>query len=215
MHTLTYPEFQRDAEPVLRQVFVGNHDAEPFQSHVEDRLFLFLPDGGDLERKHYWKRQLAEALAHAAQSIGDTGSYLAVFWELSKEPLENAYAYIPISELVDALAYPPCPHGGSKQVWAQLDVPSGLGYCLCSTNGSWGLLTTMDEYGFLGGSSEFMQAVRSYFPDIEKEVLEFLHDLRLDQIYGDKINMEWLKQVLGHVYGAKTAQQLIVDSGLV
>ena len=214
MHTLTYQEFQREAEPVLHQVFVGNHEAEPFQSHVEDRLFLFLPDGGDLDRYYYWERQLAEALAHAAKSIGDTGSYLAALWE-SKKPLKNAYAYIPISELVDALAYPPCLHGDSKRVWAQLGVPSGLGYCLCSANGRWGMLATFDEYGFLGGSSEFMQAVRSYFPGIEKEVLEFLHDLRLAQMDGDEINIEWLEQTLVHVYGANTAQQLIVDSGLV
>ena len=60
-----------------------------------------------------------------------------------------------------------------------------------------------------------MQVVRSYFPDIEKEVLEFLHDLRLDQIYGDEINIEWLEQILVHVYAANTVQQLIVDSGLV
>ncbi|MEL4897289.1 hypothetical protein [Crocosphaera sp. Alani8] len=215
MHTLTYQEFQRDAEPIFRQVFVGPHDTEPFQSHVEDRIFLYLPWGGDLERNDYWERQLAEALAHAAQSIGDTGSYLAVLWELSKEPVENGYAYIPISELADALFYPSSPHGGSKQVWEQLDIPINLAYCLCSTNGHWGLLTTLDEHGFLGGSSEFMQAVRSYFPDIEKEVLEFLHDVRLEHVHEDKINISWLQQVLSHVYGAKTAQQLIVDSGLV
>ena len=60
-----------------------------------------------------------------------------------------------------------------------------------------------------------MQAVRSYFPDIKTEVLEWLHDLRLEEMDGEKINVKWLKQVLSHVYGLILAEKMIIDSGLM
>lgn len=216
MHTLTKEEFEQQAEPLLRQVFKGNDETEPFVPHVEDRLLLYFPLGGNLERNHYWEKQLAEAISQAAQSISDTGCYLASSWEANITTYggspKNRYAYIPISELVEALT------SSSNQVWKQLNILEGLGFCLCSNTGSWGLLTTVDEYAFLGGTHEFMRVVRQVFPDIEEEVVEFLHDVRLEQMYEEGTNVEWLdwlKQVLTHVYGSSKAQQLIANSGLV
>lgn len=71
MHILTEEEFQREAEPVLLQVFRGNDDIEPFLPSVKERLLLYFPLGDNIERNDYWERKLAEALCEAAQSIGD------------------------------------------------------------------------------------------------------------------------------------------------
>ena len=100
MHVLTEEEFTQTVEPILHKVFVGNNDTEPFLPHVEDRLLLYFPCGGDIERSIYWERQLAEALAYAAQSIDDLGCYLVSVWEGNLitygAPQKNRYAYIPI-----------------------------------------------------------------------------------------------------------------------
>ena len=60
-----------------------------------------------------------------------------------------------------------------------------------------------------------MQAVKRNFPDVEKEVFEFLHDFKLAQIDGEEIDIKWLNQLLTHVYGVEVAEQMLVDSGLV
>ncbi|MGK7874023.1 MAG: hypothetical protein AB4426_12135 [Xenococcaceae cyanobacterium] len=214
MHILTKEEFIQKVEPMLRRVFVGNDMTKPFLQNVEERIVLYFPIGGDLERSIYWERQLAEALSQATKSISEPGCYLVSVWEgdivTYGGPQKNRYAYISQSELVDALAAPP---GSSKRVWTRLNI-SHLDFCLCSVNGDWGLLTTVDDHGFLGGNSEFMQVVRQVYPEIETQVLEWLHDLRLEQMSGEGINVKWIKEMLSHVYGANNAEQMIVNSGL-
>lgn len=92
---------------------------------------------------------------------------------------------------------------------------SGLDFCLFSESGKWGLLTTIDDHAFLGGSSEFMQTIKNYFPYIQQEVHEYLHNLKLEQLDGEKIDIPWLKKVLTHVYGAEVAKQMLIDSNLI
>ena len=215
MHILPKKQFTQQVEPILHKIFVGNDDTEPFLDNVEERLLLYYPCGGDPKKNYYWERKLAESLAYASQFIGETECYLISEWE--REPtvmtsiFKNHYACVSSSELADALAAPP---GSSKLVWAKLSI-SPSNFCLCSAKGNWGLLTTLDDYGFLGGSSEFMQAVHSYFPEIEKEVSEWLENLRLEQMDGEKINVKYVKQILNHVYGSALAEQMITDSELV
>ncbi|NJL55358.1 hypothetical protein HC928_09360 [bacterium] len=224
MHALTSEEFQQIAEPVLRQVFVGNNDQEPFLPHIEERLLLYCPRGGVVRDNKYWERQRMEALCQAAQLIGDTGFYLAILWEqpTAQFSTENHYAYIPLSELVDALAALP---GSRTSVEVQLNMPcrSVFGSCLCPTSGRWGMLIYLDDYGFLGGTSEFMKAVRHAFPEIDEEVLEFLHFLNLEylddvksglirKLDNENIDPPWLKQLLTHVYGSSKAEQLLAEN---
>lgn len=59
-----------------------------------------------------------------------------------------------------------------------------------------------------------MQVVRHVFPDIDTEVSVFLHDLRLEQIYGYGINLPFVKQILSHVYGLEKAEQMITNAEL-
>ena len=215
MHILSQEKFQRDAEPELRLVFIRNNDTEPFRSQVEERLFLYFPIGGDSERNYHWQRQLFEAIADAASKVGDTGCYLAPAWE--GDPIIttggsrlNRFAYISQPELVEAFAAP----YGNPRIWSQLNM-SGLDFCLFSESGKWGLLTTIDDHAFLGGSSEFMQTIKNYFPYIQQEVHEYLHNLKLEQLDGEKIDIPWLKKVLTHVYGAEVAKQMLIDSNLI
>lgn len=220
MHILTEEEFQREAEPVLLQVFRGNDDIEPFLPSVKERLFLYFPLGDNIERNVYWERKLAEALCEAAQSIGDPGCYLASAWQGrivtsdGRPHPKNRYAFIRSSELLDALAAPCAPYESSKRVWSQLNIVHGCDFCLCSVTGRWGLLTSIDDHGFLGGTPEFMQVVRHVFPDIDTEVSVYLHDLRLEQIYGDGIDLPFVKQILSHVYGLEKAEQMITNAEL-
>lgn len=211
MHTFTEEKFKQDVDPILRRVFVGNEYSEPFVPKIEERLLLYFPVGGNLKRNIDWEIKLFEAICRAIKLIGDTGCYMAAAWEFSASEFpENRYAYIPASEFREAFIEA-FDTGG---VWERLDIIENFGYCLCSANGNWGLLKTIDEHAFLGGNSNFMQAVKNYFPEIEQEVLEFLHDLRLEHIGGEKINMKWLKQTLTHVYGSVLTEQMMINSEL-
>lgn len=213
MHLLTKDEFEQVAKPLLHQIFVSNDETEPFAEQVQERLLLFFPIGGDPNKNYFSKRQLAAAIAFAARSTEESGCYLLTGWLLRfLDPMENYYTYIPIPELEDALAAPP---GSSKSVWTQLNMSKWLGYCLFSEQGSWALYVTIDDYGFLGGSSEFMQFVRQSFLGIEKQVVEWLCELKLEQMDGEKIDTEWLTQILTHVYGEETARTLLVDAKLI
>ena len=215
MHTISEKNFLLQVEPILYRIFIGNNDTEPFLPHIEKRLLLYFPFIGNSKKDYYWERKLAESLTYANQKIGDSGCYLVSVWKGNVTTYgglkKNRYAYIPQSELIEAIAAPP---GSSKRVWSKLNI-SNSNFCLCSTNGNWGLLTTFDDHAFLGGTSEFMQAVKSYFPDIEQEVYEYLRDLRLEQMDGEKINIKWLRQVLSHVYGSTIAEQMLIDSSLI
>jgi hypothetical protein len=214
MHTLTKEEFTLKVEPILRQVFVGNNDTEPFLPHIEDRLLLYFPLGGDTEENNERENKIFEAIAEAAKSVGNTGCYFVIGWGWEwSEYATNRCAYISISELKEAFV--PSSIGRNKMIWNQLDIEEEfIGFCLCSISGEWGLLKTIDDHAFLGGSFKFMQAVRDYFPDIEKEVLEYLHDLRLELIDIEKIDLTWSRQLLTHVYGKEEAEKLLKEAGL-
>lgn len=216
MHTLTKKEFLLNIEPILHQIFVGNdEDTEPFLPQIEDRLLLYFPLGGDIKKNNYTENRLFEAIAEAAKFVSDTGCYFVVGWGWLKCGAEgNRSAYIPRSELKEAFV-PSSITGRDKIIWNQLDIEDCfVDFCLCSTNGDWGLLKTIDDYAFLGGNAEFMQAVKSCFPDVEKEVLEFLHDFKLAQKSGEQIDLNWLNQILTHVYGQEKADKLLKETGL-
>jgi hypothetical protein len=214
MHVLTEEEFQRDAEPVFNQIFVGNNDTEPFKPQVEERLLLYFHVAGNPERNYCWQRQLFESIAHAASKIGDTGCYLASAWEGNAIITTggfrlNRFAYISQSELVEAFAAPYC----NSRVWSLLKM-SDLYFCLFSESGKWGLLTTIDDHAFLGGSSKFIQAVKSYFPEIEQEACEYLKECKIEQMY-EEIDVQWLQQVLTHVYDSTIAENLLKEAELL
>jgi hypothetical protein len=215
MHIITEEEFQQDAEPIVHKIFIRNDYTEPFQPQVEEKLLLYFPIGGEPERHHYLERNLSEALAYASQFIGDTSCYLVSEWTQEthyyKNKLVNQYASVACSELPDALAAKP---GSSNTIWCKLNMRNA-NYCLCSESGRWGLLTTIEDHAFLGGTLEFMQAVKNYFPYIEQEVYEYLGNLRLEQMDGEKIDIQWLKQLLSHVYDSITAQNLLREAELV
>jgi hypothetical protein len=217
MHVLSQEEFELVAEPLLYQVFVGNNYTEPFQPQVEERLFLYFPCGDDLERNNYWEKQLYEAIAHAASQIDDRGCYLVSSWQgtlpvtifdgsiANGSPMNRA-GYINQSEIAEEF--------GNLTVWSQLNISNTFDFCLCSESGKWGLLKRIYDHAFLGGTGEFMQAVKSYFPEIEQEIHEYLSDARIDQMYGDNISITWLKQALTHVYGAEVAEEMLIKSQL-
>ena len=107
-------------------------------------------------------------MAYASQLIGDTSYYLVSEWKqvthYYKNKLRNQYASVACSELPDALAAKP---GNLNTIWSKLNMRN-VNYCLCSENGNWGLLTTIDDHAFLGGSSEFIQAVKNIFRILKK-----------------------------------------------
>lgn len=214
MNTISKEYFLNTIEPLLKKIFVSNDDTKPFVNEIRERLLLYFPFvGGDEEKDYYLWKKLVESLAHANQKTGENGYYLVSDWQqypsIPTPHYKNHYAYIPQDEFVEAIAFTP---GSSKGVWSQLKMYH-LNYCLCSTNGTWGLFRTSEDYGFLGGSLEFIQTVKNYFPEVENEVFRYLNQLRGEQISGEYIN--WLRQLLVHVYGQESAEELLKKTELI
>ena len=83
------------------------------------------------------------------------------------------------------------------------------GYILFSEQGKWGLMVSDEHHGLLGGSSEFMRIFSEHTPDIDRQVYDFLevmHDVRTD---GSRKKLNWLLQILSHVYGRENALDMI------
>lgn len=78
MYILTEKQYQIEAEPILRQVFI-NEDPfdEPFSPNVNSRMLVY--------PLYDWTGSIfLKALIKAASDIGDREIYLSLLWRVAK-----------------------------------------------------------------------------------------------------------------------------------
>lgn len=84
-----------------------------------------------------------------------------------------------------------------------------------SPRGEWGIIVTHEFFALLGGTSDFIDIIRSYIPDIDQQVLEFLHYVKTcAEIYGSFVGFAWVRPLLNHIYGEEYTKILLLDSHL-
>ena len=206
MHTLTEDEFLLEAEPFLRKVFVhDNPFKEPFSSQVIGRTIIYPCDGeNDL--------LLIDALINAAVKLGDTGCYISLISTGYPED-GPAHCYILLSEFLEG-------YSGTEEdrlIGPRLGInPYTSDSVIYSAQGKWGLMKSHEGFGLLGGSLEFIEEIRGYVPDLDKQVYGLskrLRDLLLDCGVNppDITRNKWLPTLLTHLYGSQVAEKFLLE----
>lgn len=206
MHTLTEDEFNLEAEPFLRKIFVhDNPFKEPFSSQVIGRTIIY-PCNGIIESP------LLEALIRVAVDLGDTGCYISLI-STGYPEYGPAHCYIPLSEFLGG-------YSGTEEdrlIGPRLGInPYTLDSVIYSSQGKWGLMRSHERFGLLGGSPEFIEEIRGSVPDLDNQVYGFFERLRL-LLWDCGVNPpditrnKWLPMLLTHVYGAEVAEKLLEE----
>ncbi|MGK7874025.1 MAG: hypothetical protein AB4426_12145 [Xenococcaceae cyanobacterium] len=199
MHTLSEAQYQAEAEPILRRVFVNDDPfEEPFSPNITGRIIIY-------PCYNYLETPLIDALIAAASSLGDTSCYLTQLWRDEKEP---NHCYIPLLQLHEFY----CCSSGNNKLIEKIKLLSE--YVIYSGQGKWGLMVSHEHHGMLGGSPEFIEAVYQVIPDLDRQVYDFLKNFQLSKAAGMRLTLEWLPELLTHVYGIDAAEKMLRETGL-
>lgn len=201
MQILTDAQYQIEAEPILRKVFVNDDPFDnTFSPNITERLILY-------RCETYLEPDLVEGLVAAASDLGDTNCYLINLFRDDKKP--NDY-YLSLSELHDEYVGYSCNNIPTEE---GLDIDLWIEYVIYSAQGKWGLMVSHEHHGMLGGSSKFINKVREFVPNLDEQVYLFLKKLKSIS-YSPHARLDWLPELLTHIYGQEKAEMLLKETGL-
>lgn len=201
MQILTDAQYQIEAEPILRKVFVNDDPFDnTFSLNITERLILY-------RCETYLEADLIEGLVAAASDLGDTNCYLTNLFRDDEKP--NDY-YLPLSELHDEYVGSSCNDVPTEE---GLDLTCWIEYVIYSAGGKWGLMVSHEHHGMLGGSSEFINKVREFVPNLDEQVYLFLKKLKSIS-YSPGAKLDWISGLLTHVYKQEKAEKLLKEIGV-
>jgi hypothetical protein len=204
MHPLTEPQFRQEAEPMLRKVFVNdNQFGQPFAPNVLGRIIIYPCNG-------YIESPLIDAIVATAQKFGDTGCYISLL--PTKYPYGHNNCYVPLPEFLSFYAGT-AEEDIQKRLSLDMDVYS-LDLVIYSSSGKWGVMTSHERHGLLGGSKEFISEIRADVPNLDQQVYGFLERLRLLLVATgrnppDVTVNKGLSGLLAHVYGQQEGKRIL------
>lgn len=204
MRPLTEKEFKAEAEPVLRQVFtIDNPFApHPFAKSIPQRRVVF---GLEYDLKYMVRPPLIDALVAAASSVGDTGCYFTMLWRINEEAKgEFNHWYIPFSEIS---AY-------KRNDYKIFGFAFNAENVLYSPSGKWGIMTSHEYHGLLGGTQEFMDEVRRRIPNLDEQVYGFLELWQQHKAHNVGAKTDWLPGLLTQIYDEETASDMLRKADL-
>jgi len=197
MRVLTEDEFKVEAEPALRQIFLRDNPFEPaFSPDVPGKRILF---GLEYDLKYIVRPPLIDAVVSAASSTGDMGCYFTKLWRTTG----SNHWYLPFSEIS---AYK---EGNEEFQFVFLSEN-----VLYSPQGKWGLMTSHEYHGLLGGTQEFIDEVHRLVPDLDEQVYGFLENWQHHKIHSRGAKTDWLPGLLTQIYGQETAKKMLQEAGL-
>ena len=206
MYALSEEQYQLEAEPILRKIFVNDNPFDqPFSNNVLGRTIMY-------PCHSYIEPPTINAIIAAAANLGDTGCYISLY-HTSTSAVSPNHCYIPLADFIEAYAGPP---ENERLIGFRLGMnPYGVDSIIYSASGKWGLMKSHERHGLLGGPPEFMEDIRTAVPDLDQQVYGFLGRLRMFQeIMGrnppDVTSNKWLRPLLVHVYGEENANQILL-----
>jgi hypothetical protein len=206
MHVLTDSEFHKDAEPILRQVFIHYEDDaifKAFSSSITERRIIYPCCGG------FDSAIPVEVLVSAASAIGDDSCYISNLWQYENEP---NHCFVYLSEmLVGYSERTPCNDDQIIGHHLGMDVYP-LESVIYSTRGSWGIRLSHEHYGLIGGSSDFMEIIEDNVPNLNTQVYAFFK--KYDGWSNRQLKVDWIPPIIKHVYGEKKSKLMLERSGL-
>lgn len=139
-------------------------------------------------------------------SVGEPNLFLTP--QKSLEDLESIPRrwYIPFFEFLDAYI-------DEIPQFDKFSLKSGLvkSHVIFSPQGKWGIILGDDRFGQLSGLPEFVQEVQKIFPEIDRQVYDFLNHIKID--YYPRVNIDWLPVLLERMYGKDKAQAMLTEAG--
>ena len=219
---LTKKQYQKEAEPLLRQIFVTDEMPEEredgeempeyrvFAPSVAGRILLYPSDG-------YVAYPLSEVLVAAAAKLGDSACYVSEHNTFYGDKALNLY--IPLSEFLSVYIEP-----GSQNIEERFKSMLAPDHFVYSCQGQWAIRMTSHGYrgyALLGGSREFTEEITKSYPEIDQQVYEFLEYWQREKEYmlsvGETVYVSdesWFSKVLTHVYGEEAAARMLQETGL-
>ncbi len=81
-----------------------------------------------------------------------------------------------------------------------------------SLNGNWGIISSHESHGVIGGSEQFINTLKDMLPMLDFQVIQFLNYWKsYHEDFG--VNIDWLPTLMEHVYGMETAQKMLKENG--
>jgi hypothetical protein len=200
MKVLTETEYQLNAEPALRRIFLNDNPLLPtFGEAVEIKKILYeyrTPD-----------TQITAVLAQVASQLGDDGFF---FSNLLRKPndLETAnHWWIPFDEMSIFLSCNTDIFNFAYQLENVIYSPSG----------QWGLMWAFENFGILAGTSSCIDRVCQIVPSIEQQILYYLdHIKECKDTWGiENMNITWLPSFLEYVFGEEVAVTMLEEAQLI
>lgn len=207
MHGISDSEFQIEVKPIMQKVFRENSEWAPlFRPEMNFRRIIY-----PLEPYVGYKsfETLLNSVKLAASHVQDKGCFLSEIYDYQRE---FNHAYLTFSELVEGFKSPG--GEGSTSFW-EIDMEFSNYFMLYSEQGKWGLMSSFEHFGLLGGVENFMEIIDTQLPDIKNQTYEFLKDFRGDptKTKGLSKTRPSIEGMLKHIYGAPKAKQLLKETG--
>ncbi|MBW4417928.1 MAG: hypothetical protein KME13_01715 [Myxacorys californica WJT36-NPBG1] len=205
MYTLTEAEFRKEAEPMLKRVFVDyDFTNQPFSSAITERRIVY-PCGGSFDEAIPVK-----VLVSAATEVGDEGCYITSLWEDEGAP---RHCYVSLSELL--VGYGDTTGNDNQMIGINLGMDIyELDSVIYSAQGRWGIMMCHEYCGLLGGSPDFMAMIESGVPSFNMQVYDFFERYRGFRESGIEPTLGWLPPLLSHIYGQEVAKVMLAKSHL-
>jgi hypothetical protein len=162
---------------------------EPFPSKVEKSLILYpyiagVPDD-----------ELMKSIAATASKLGDNGFYLSASFGHLYPELYTYHWYITFDEALN---------------YKEVTLPHIMDYTLYSPQGLWGIVTSDESHGVLGGINSFVDEIIQLNPEVESQALDFIEFWRsVKKLTPQKVNANWMEILLKNTYGKDKAKQLM------
>jgi len=199
IQVLPEEEFQAKAEPALSRIFISDDPFYPqlFAEDVSARSLIY-------GYFYHIEPPLLDAVITAASALGDRGCYLTLLGRAPElRPEVPCHWYIPFSKI--------SAYREGDEVFGYALILQNVLY---SPQGKWGLMMLTDGLGVLGSCSEFIEALRSQLPDLERQVYGFLEDYQSLKASGLEGMSDKLSALLKQIYGSDTATKMLREYDL-
>jgi hypothetical protein len=192
---LTEKDFHEYIYKVFTSVFTSN---DPFNKPIASSLYcraILYPIAYKLETIEL------QAVALAAQAVGDNGFYLTVTERPNEVEQDRPYHwYIPVEDL---------------ESYYKLSSPFVLENTLYSHEGKWGMIISHEQHAVIGGSDLFLDTLFSHLlVSADQQLTEFLSTWK-ENYTRFQTDIAWLPELLAHVYGEEKAKVLLMQVGLM
>ncbi|MEL4896598.1 hypothetical protein [Crocosphaera sp. Alani8] len=197
MYIVDEAEYLTKADPALSRIFINDNPVNcSFSPEIKERRIIY-------RYNFEITSPLLDAVIVAASNLGDTGCYFALAGERTGHE-SVSYVYLDFSDFFSL--YGNEEHKDYEKISHFFSVENFV----YSPQGLWGVLFSHESFGLIGGSPEFIETIEKLIPDINQQVYEcvrYFYDFK--SRHPKLATIEWLPELLHHVYGKERAKKIL------